>query len=176
VYIIIVLLLQIGYSECFNRFWGSKSYHYTQILFFCCILCLNVSSIVDTAQVVDTVVGHLFSGGSGAIHFQWIDTTKRIDVAWVRWDYQSCTEEMLINGDCVPFFDQDGILFSVGYAVVLLIFMPMALMDLKASCSFGAAFFALSLAGVNNSFFTLPPSQLICFCDRKTRSCKLWVS
>lgn len=125
------ILYQIGYSECFNRFWGPKSYHWTQFLFFCCVTCLNVSSIVDIAQVVDTFLGHWFDGGSGALHFHWMDATNSVQVDWVRWDYESCTKEMLINGDCIPFFDQDGILLTTGYGIILLIFMPMALMDLK---------------------------------------------
>ena len=44
-----------------------------------------------------------------------------------------CTEKMLLTGECVPFLDDDGILFTMGYAITLLIFLPMALMDLKVS-------------------------------------------
>ena len=128
-----MIAFQIGYSECFNYFWGSKSYHYTQILFFACITCLNVSSIVDISQVVDTFAGHWISGGSGALQIQWIGATKRIRVEWVRWDYQGCSEGMLISGDCIPFYDEEGILLTVGYVIALLIFMPMSLMNLKVS-------------------------------------------
>ena len=38
---------------------------------------------------------------------------------------------MLSSGECVPFFDEEGILFTVGYAIIVLIFLPMAVMDLK---------------------------------------------
>jgi hypothetical protein len=103
---------------------------YTQILFFCCVSCLNVSSIVDTAQVVDTVVGHWVPGGTGALQFSGFgDGIPQIHC--VRWDYTICSPEMLVDGDCVPFGEEGGIIFSAGYVVVLLIFVPMALMDLK---------------------------------------------
>jgi hypothetical protein len=94
-----------------------------------------VSSLVDISQVVDTFVGHWIDGGSGALQFHWVDATGRLQVDWVRWDYMSCTEDMLVKGNCVPFFDQDGFLFTIGYGVILLIFLPMALMDLKVSSS-----------------------------------------
>ena len=103
---------------------------YTQVLFFCCVTCLNVSSIVDTAQVVDTIFGHWFPGGTGAFQFDVYNDGLPF-VQFIRWDYISCAPESLLDGDCVPFGDDDGIVFSIGYLVVLLVFVPMALMDLK---------------------------------------------
>jgi hypothetical protein len=91
---------------------------------------LNVSSIVDVSQVVDTFLGHWYPGGSGGINFMWTKA-EGLDVQWVRWDYSDCSEEMLITGECIPFCDEDGILFTVGYAIILMVFVPMALMDLK---------------------------------------------
>ena len=120
---------KIEYSETFGKFWGHKSFVYTQVLFFCCVTCLNISSIVDTAQVVDTFLGHWFPSGSGAINFLW--TKGSLDVQWVQWDYSVCTEEAIITGECIPFADEDGIIFTAGYTIVLLIFVPMAVMDLK---------------------------------------------
>ena len=38
---------------------------------------------------------------------------------------------MLSSGECVPFFDEEGFLFTIGYGITLLAFLPMALMDLK---------------------------------------------
>jgi len=121
---------EIEYSETFEKFWGHKAFVFTQILFFACVVCLNVSSIVDTAQVVDTIAGHWLPNGTGAILFHELDGDFRTD--WVRWDYTSCTEETLAGGDCIPFGEnEDAIVFSLGYFLVLLIFVPMALMDLK---------------------------------------------
>ena len=40
---------------------------------------------------------------------------------------------MILDGECIPFADSDGMLFSAGYLVILLTFMPLALMDLKVS-------------------------------------------
>lgn len=123
----------IGYSECFKYFWGPRSYVYTQVLFYCCILCLNVSSIVDTSQVIDTILGHWLENGTAAISMNFDDDA--LVLRCVKWDYSSCTEDMLLTGECVPFFNEDGILFTGGYALTLLFFMPMALMDLKENAA-----------------------------------------
>lgn len=88
--------------------------------------------MVDTAQVVDTFFGHWVPNGSSAVSFQWID--NKVDVRWINWDYSVCSEELLISGECVPFSDTEGgILLTIGYVVTLMIFLPMALMDLKVS-------------------------------------------
>ena len=59
------------------------------------------------------------------------NTNKLLQVDWIRWDYSICSNDMLIQGDCFPFYDSDGILFTIGYMIVILVFLPMALMDLK---------------------------------------------
>jgi hypothetical protein len=51
----------------------------TEIIFFC--ICLNISSIVDTAQVVDTFAGH-FVGSSVAMHI----SGEHQDLRLVHWD------------------------------------------------------------------------------------------
>ena len=107
----------------------------TQILFFCCITCLNVSSIVDTAQVIDTFLGHWSPGGSVAINFFYNDDGDW-DIDLVQWDYSLCSEQMLLDGDCLPFLQTSGIVLTAGYALTLLIFCPMALMDLKVRDGF----------------------------------------
>lgn len=119
----------ISYSESFRHFFGAKSYSFTQVLFFCCVTCLNVSSIVDTAQVVDTFFAHWVSTGSVALNFEWNQSHPQVRL--INWDYSGCSEEMLSSGECVPFFDEEGILLTVGYVIVLLTFLPMAVMDLK---------------------------------------------
>jgi len=125
---------EIEYSETFERFWGHRSFVVTQILFFCCITCLNVSSIVDTAQVIDTFLGHWSPSGSGAVNFYYNDDGKW-DIDLVQWDYSLCDEEMLVQGDCLPFLQTSGIVFTAGYALTLVIFVPMALMDLKENAT-----------------------------------------
>ena len=81
------------------------------------------------AQVVDTFLGHWSPSGSVAINFLW--NGGKIDSQMVHWDYSLCSEEMKLEGTCLPFFQDDGIVLTAGYAVVFLIFVPMALMDLK---------------------------------------------
>ena len=98
---------------------------------------MNVSSIVDTAQVVDTFLGHWVTGGAKAVQFSWKNGNSTLlpSIDWITWNYEMCTEKMLIQGDCVPFLKDDGILFTMGYAITLLIFLPMALMDLKENAA-----------------------------------------
>lgn len=122
--------MEVEYSETFERFWGHRSYVVTQILFFCCITCLNASSIVDSAQVIDTVLGHWSPGGSAAINFYY-NKDGDLDIILVKWDYSLCSENMLLDGACLPFLQTSGIILSAGYALTFLIFFPMALMDLK---------------------------------------------
>lgn len=107
----------------------------TQILFFCCITCLNVSSIVDTAQVIDTFLGHWSPSGSAAINFFYNDDGDW-DIDVVQWDYSICSEQMLLDGECLPFLQTSGIVFTAGYALTLVFFFPMALMDLKVRTDF----------------------------------------
>jgi len=49
---------EVEYSEAFRVYWGDRRFVVTQVLFLYCITCLNISSIVDTVQVVDTFLGH----------------------------------------------------------------------------------------------------------------------
>ena len=88
-----------------------------------------MSSIVDTAQVVDTFFAHWISTGSVALNFEWAG--DHILVRSINWDYSGCSEEMLSSGECVPFFEEEGILLTAGYAITLMTFLPMAVMDLK---------------------------------------------
>lgn len=132
---------EIEYSETFEAFWGHKSFISTQILFYLCILCLNISSIVDTAQVVDTFLGHWFPGGSAALYMHWDGGPH---AKFIRWDFHSCPREVLLEGDCVPFADDGdvGHHLTIGYVLTVLVFLPMALMDLKV-CTVSATEFWL---------------------------------
>eukprot|EP00934_Nitzschia_sp_Nitz4_P001116 Nitzschia sp. Nitz4//scaffold8_size234185//51452//53067//NITZ4_001238-RA/size234185-augustus-gene-0.239-mRNA-1//1//CDS//3329559749//1116//frame0 len=121
---------EVEYSETFEKFWGHRSFLITQMLFFCCITCLNVSSIVDTAQVIDTIIGHLIPSLSVAFNIR-TDVAGNLVVHVEQWDYSLCSEQMFLDGTCLPFLQTEGVVFTFGYAVLLLIFLPMALMDLK---------------------------------------------
>lgn len=51
---------EIEFSESFRLFWGQSAFVVTQIIYFGCITCLNIASIVDTAQVVDQILSKRF--------------------------------------------------------------------------------------------------------------------
>ena len=103
-----------------------------------------MSSIVDTAQVVDTILSHCVSTGSVALNFEWAN--NHVLVRWINWDYSGCSETILSSGECVPFFDEEGILFTAGYAITLLTFLPMAVMDLKENAFMQVIGFIVLLA------------------------------
>lgn len=131
---------EIEYSVTFEKFFGHKSFIGTQVLFFLCISCLNVSSIVDTSQVVDTFLGQWFPGGSGALHLFW---EEGMQLEFVRWDPHSCSNDVLEAGDCVPFGDDEGMHLTIGYITCVVLFLPMALMDLKENAAWQVVGFAV---------------------------------
>jgi hypothetical protein len=122
----------VEYSEVFRVFFGQKWYIFSKIIFFFCVTCLNISSIVDTAQTVDTFLAHWVDKGSGAFHFRFFqENGNLLHTEWVRWDYSGCSEHQLLEGDCIPFFEHEGIVLTIGYMAVTAFFVPLALMDLK---------------------------------------------
>ena len=136
---------EIDYSEAFKRFWGQKSFLATQVLFFFCVTCLNISSIVDTSQVVDTIFGHLLQGGSAALHLSWDNNNHNItNVGIVRWTYSQCSARALRHDKCIPFNHiHKGLYITLGYFISSLIFIPMALMDLKVRFFFRPSLLAM---------------------------------
>jgi lipid-A-disaccharide synthase-like uncharacterized protein len=125
---------EIEFSQAFHMFWGHKWFVFTQVIFFLCVTCINVSSIVDTAQVVDTFVGQC--AGSVALQLQ-----DGIHV--VQWDPSHCTTEELYSGECIPFSGHSGLLLTLGYIITIAIFFPLALMDLKENAAWQVVGFAV---------------------------------
>jgi amino acid permease len=128
---------EVEYSEAFQYFWGRNWFVVTQVLFFCCITCLNISSIVDTAHVVDTFLGHWWpnSLGGASVALQIVSISE---VHVVHWDYEECSESALAEGRCLPFLQHLGdgsILLTAGNLITSIVFFPMALMDLKENAA-----------------------------------------
>jgi len=126
---------EIEYSEVFRRFWSHRAYIFTQVAFFCCILCLNVASIMDTAQVVDQIFAHT-NKGTAALRYN-INNSSKVELVY--WSHHSCTKEQKVENDCLPFHEEGspGIFWlTAGYFTTCLIFLPMSLMDLKENAFF----------------------------------------
>jgi Transmembrane amino acid transporter protein len=153
---------EVEYSEAFRYFWGERWNYITQVLFFVCVLCLEVSAIVDTAHVVDTFLGHWFPLGSFAyrIHppsllFSSPDpNTNTTDSGWEQWKFSECTNAQYNQGLCLPFLNavnedetpaEQGLLFTLGMLITTLIFLPMALMDLKDNAAWQVVGFVVLL-------------------------------
>uniref|UniRef100_A0A7S2YPZ0 Amino acid transporter transmembrane domain-containing protein n=1 Tax=Entomoneis paludosa TaxID=265537 RepID=A0A7S2YPZ0_9STRA len=121
---------EVEFSAVFAYYWGYQPWYFiTQLLFWICITCLNISSIVDTAQVVDTILGH--STGSVAVQ---VRNGHNLHVVF--WDAKRCSQDDLEGGTCLPFSailgnEDGGFLFTIGMLVTTICFLPLALMDLK---------------------------------------------
>ena len=134
---------EIEYSNAFQLYWPNNSWISlaTEISFFLCVTCLNVSSLVDSAQVFDVMLcilggtSHALSitPSSSSSSSSSSETTTMVgglDFAYQSWDFSSCDD----NEDCIPFSNNEndsGVLLTLGYIVNVIIFMPLALMNLQ---------------------------------------------
>ena len=133
---------EVEFSESFRYFWGHKWFVVTEVLFFCCITCLNISSIVDTAQVVDTFVGH-FLGSSMALYI----SGEHQDLQLVHWEPSQCSAQEFADGTCLAFAQHsNGMLLTLGYLVTAAVYVPMSLSDLKENATFQIVGFVVLLA------------------------------
>lgn len=123
----------VEFPEAFRTFWGKEWFILANWLFFACITVLNISSLVDNAQVLDTFLGHCnpFGGAWGlAIN------PNHWNASITSWDPSVCSEQQLYEGGCVPFasivkeHDNQVFLVTGGYVATALLFFPLALMDL----------------------------------------------
>jgi len=114
----------IEFSEPFRIFWGRRAFLVTQVMFFFCTVCLNVAAIVDTAQVVDTFLGHSPFGSFGL-------TPHSIE----RWEHGPCTRKEVKLHQCDPFDDAGDYILTTGYVIAALVFLPISLMDLKENAA-----------------------------------------
>lgn len=127
---------EIEYSEVFRHFCGERGFILTQLFFFCCITCLNVASIVDTAQVVDQIISRTTMKGTMAFRYDYNVTSSSYGLDSIWWSHDACIEEHkeIAVGGCIPFekdFSNSVYLLTAGYVVSCLLFLPMSLKDLK---------------------------------------------
>lgn len=140
---------EVEFSETFRFFWGHKWFVVTEILFFACISCMNLSSIVDTAQVVDNFLGQ-FCESSSALHISGVHQNIKL----VHWHPSDCSADQLKAGECVAFAEHsDGIILSLGYIITTVVFLPMGLMDLKENAAFQAVGFVVLIVTVTQFAF-----------------------
>jgi hypothetical protein len=117
---------EVEFSDAFRRFWGHRWFLVSQLLFTCCITCLNISSIVDTAHVIDTFIGHWVPNGTAAIT---LDSHWKPTILY--WAAKDCPEEEDMEGMCLPFANVDGIFVTCGNVITTVLLFPFALMDLR---------------------------------------------
>jgi len=133
---------EIEYSDVFRHFWGERGFIFTQFFFFCCITCLNVASIVDTAQVVDQIISRTIQKGTMAFRYENNVTHSSYGLESVWWSHEACIEEhkeTLAVGGCIPFEEDSShpdYLLTAGYLVSCLLFLPLSLKDLKENALF----------------------------------------
>jgi hypothetical protein len=117
---------KIEYSQVFRVFWGNRAFFLTQSAFFLCITCLLIASIVDTAQVLDQIFAQRPQGVSALRIVE-----GSVDI--VNWSSNDCLQNEIDIGECIPFFNEKegSLIFSLGYIVAAIPFIPMSVMDLK---------------------------------------------
>ena len=132
----------VEYSDAFRIFWGQKAYILTHVAFFVCITCLNISSVVDTAQIIDQIIAHVF-GYTSAFRLSLSGTNK---VKY--WSQADCGHHRIAAGECIPFHHQkdDQLLITLGYVTTVGLFLPLAMMDLKENIFMQIVGFVVLLA------------------------------
>ena len=115
----------VEFSDPFRIFWNRRAYYSTQVIFYLCTLCINIAAIVDTAQIVDSFLGHS-SMGTYAYSF-----SDRRGQKWIH--TKPCSRDEVKLGECLPFQgDEFGdVILTLGYMITAVAFLPICLMDLK---------------------------------------------
>ena len=116
---------EVEFSDPFRTFWSKRAYIATQILFYLCTLSVNVAAIIDTAEVLDSFLGHLM--GTWGFAFD--------DWEFQQWSHDHpCSRRKVRKGICMPFADTSvygDVLLTSGYLITAAVFLPICLMDLK---------------------------------------------
>jgi amino acid permease len=134
----------IEFSDVFSIFWNNKAYMVTQILFFLCATCLNVAAIVDTSQVVDSILG---------FHYKTMGWNMQAN-QWQSWSQAPCGANNGAAADTSqgvpscnePFDEQDvygQFVLTAGYILTAAVFMPICLLDLKENTAWQIVGFVL---------------------------------
>ena len=134
----------VEFSDVFGAFLGPRCYQATQLLFFLTTMCLNTAAMVDTAQVVDSVLS--WHGTYG------LEIQGPRDIHMVSWVHpsDSChTRRDVKEGHCDPFSDlssdNNSLLLTAGYILTAAVFLPICLMDLKENTNWQIGGFGLTL-------------------------------
>lgn len=115
----------VEFSDPYRIFWGRRAYYGTQVVFYLCTLCVNIAAIVDTAEIVDSFLGHSPMGSFG-LSFD--------NGGMKRWKHEKpCSRAEVKLGECLPFEGEEygEILLTLGYLITTVAFLPICLMDLK---------------------------------------------
>lgn len=144
--------VHVEYSQTFGALAGPRAYWMSQFLFYGCVTCLNIGSIVYTAQVVDTVLGN-WCQPYGTVGVLWRIDKENSGLQWIQWDAATkCSKDQLREGSCVPFSSSDTsvdgmhMIWSAGMFLTTLVFLPLSLLDLKENVSWQIAGFLILVA------------------------------
>lgn len=137
---------EIEYSEAFRIYGGQNWLVFTQISYFCCMMCQIVASIVDTAQVVDQFIAKKSTYGTFALSFH------NYSMSAVGWDGSSCPivhDKFEPEAYCDPFeADEYGYVISIGYVITLVCFLPLGLLNLKENVAWQIFCFIVTLGTI----------------------------
>ena len=125
------------FCEPFRHHFGGRIELVMHVAFYLTVLCQNIASIVETAQVMDSLVAFI-CGESWAIE---ILPEMRI----VTWREDSCETET-----CTPFANDGGygLILTFGYALSFAALMPLGLLPLDENMPFQVFSFVGLVLGV----------------------------
>lgn len=116
--------MPIEFSDPFRVFWNESAYNMTLLLYYMCVLCINVAAMVDVSQIVDSILGHCSPFGTyGLAVFP--------ELHLHHWQRGPCSRAEVKLGQCVPFQNNGDCILTLGYVIAASVFIPMCLMDLK---------------------------------------------
>jgi hypothetical protein len=116
--------LPIEFSDPFRVFWNETAYNVTLLLYYLCVICVNVAAMVDVSQIVDSVLGHCSPFGTYGLAIY-----PHVQV--YHWQRGPCSRAEVKLGQCVPFQNDGDCILTLGYIIAATVFLPMCLMDLK---------------------------------------------
>mmetsp|Transcript_49019 Transcript_49019/g.95848 ORF Transcript_49019/g.95848 Transcript_49019/m.95848 type:complete len:518 (+) Transcript_49019:108-1661(+) len=129
------------YSEAFRYFGGEAAFYASQIIFFLCVMCQVVASIVDVAQVSDQ-----FFTKAYALQFS-------PEFRFISWSHASCLETEVEN--CIPFHNDGNLILTGGYLISAACFLPLGMLDLKENMIWQMISFILTVLLIIQFIFTL---------------------
>jgi amino acid permease len=121
--------MQVDFSSAFRYTVGEEWYVVAETLFLISCFVQAIAGIVSTAQSLDGFIASFLFGRTYAFEFY-------PNFGIISWTPELCHEETSVSvesnlDDCTPFHNAGSLIFTVGFVITALIFIPLGLGHLK---------------------------------------------